>query len=125
MTSDQVGSVEPLDPWLPELAGDPSPGPKRSVFREFPWRWSDVLIGLAPDICFGAAAAIINPKWLWVGPRWLWLPFAVTLMAWMLLYRLWIVRRRARLLSAACSTTRCGGDSTSPSPPPCRRLSLA
>jgi membrane protease YdiL (CAAX protease family) len=97
MTSDLVGSVEPLDPGLPELMGEPSPGPKRSVFREFPWRWSDVMIGLAPDIYLMVAAAVINPKWLWVGPRWLWLPMAAVMMAWMFFYPLWIIRRRARL----------------------------
>ena len=42
-------------------------------------------------------AALINPALLWVGPRWLWLPFALTQLAWMFLYPLWIVRRRARL----------------------------
>jgi membrane protease YdiL (CAAX protease family) len=97
MTSNLVGPIEPLDPWSPELAGEPSPGAKRSVFREFPWRWSDVALGLAPDMFFVVAGALINPAWLWVGPRWLWLPMAAVMMAWMFFYPLWIVRRRARL----------------------------
>jgi hypothetical protein len=46
-----------------------------------PWRWTDVIVGFAPDITMSVAGALINPAWLWVGPRWLWLPFAVTLMA--------------------------------------------
>jgi len=62
-----------------------------------PWRMSDVLVGFAPDISMSVCAALINPAWLWVGPPWIWLPFAVTQMAWMLFYPLWIVRRRARL----------------------------
>lgn len=72
------------------------PSMRQSVFREVPWRWTDVIIGLAPDLYFIVAGALINSAWLWVGPRWLWLPFAVLLMAWMFLYPMSIVRRRAR-----------------------------
>jgi membrane protease YdiL (CAAX protease family) len=98
MTSDLVGSVAPLNPCLPpEAKAEPSPGPKQSVFREVPWRGSEVIIGLAPDICFFLAGVLINPTWLWVGPHWLWLPMAAVLMAWMFFYPIWIVRRRARL----------------------------
>jgi membrane protease YdiL (CAAX protease family) len=97
MMSELVRPTEPSDHGLSAPTGEASRGPKRSVFREFPWRWTDVIVGFAPDITMSVAGALINPAWLWVGPRWLWLPFAVTQMAWMLLYPLWIVRRRARL----------------------------
>ncbi len=97
MMSELVGPTEPFDHASSAPTGEPSTGPKRSVFREMPWRWTDVIIGFAPDIYMSVTGALINPAWLWVGPRWLWLPFAVTQMAWMLLYPLWIVRRRARL----------------------------
>ncbi len=95
--SELVGPTEPLDHVLFAPTGEPSPGPKRSVFREMPWRWSDVIVGFVPDISMSVSAALINPAWLLVGPRWLWLPIAVTQLAWMLVYPLWIVRRRARL----------------------------
>ena len=97
MMSELVGPTEPFDHLLSAPTGEPSTGPERSVFREMPWRWSDVIIGFAPDIYMSVAGVLINPAWLWVGPRWLWLPFAITLMAWMLVYPLWIVRRRAWL----------------------------
>jgi membrane protease YdiL (CAAX protease family) len=97
MQSELVGPAEPFDHVLSAPAGESSPGPKRSVFREVPWRWSDVIVGFAPEIWMSVSAVLINPAWLWVGPRWLWLPFMVTRMAWLFLYPLWVVRRRARL----------------------------
>ncbi len=73
----------------PPAPGDrPTGHSRQSVFRELRWNWSDVLIGLAPDICLSVAGALINPAWLWVGPSWLWLPFAAALMAWMFFYPL-------------------------------------
>jgi membrane protease YdiL (CAAX protease family) len=97
MQSELVGPTEPFDHVLSAPTGEPSPGPKRSVFREMPWRWTDVIVGFVPNISMSVSAALINPAWLWVGPRWLWLPFMVTRRAWLLLYPLWVVRRRARL----------------------------
>jgi membrane protease YdiL (CAAX protease family) len=89
--------MEAPDPDSPPLNDDPPVHARQSVFRDFPWRWRDVLIGLAPDLYFTVAGALINPAWLWVGPHWLWLPMAAVMMAWMFFYPLWIVRRRARL----------------------------
>jgi len=97
MMSELVGPTETFDHGAFAPTGEPSSGPRRSVFREMPWRWSDVIVGFAPDIVMIVCSALINPAWLWVGPSWLWLPFAVTQLAWLLLYPLWIVRRRARL----------------------------
>jgi hypothetical protein len=50
MMSELVGPTEPFDHGLSAPTGEPSPGPKRSVFREMPWRWSDVIVGFVPDI---------------------------------------------------------------------------
>jgi membrane protease YdiL (CAAX protease family) len=97
MMNELAGPTEPFDHVLSAPAGEPSPGPKRSVFREMTWRWSDVIVGFVPDITMSASAALINPAWLWVGPRWLWLPIIITGQAWMFLYPLWIIRSRARL----------------------------
>jgi len=55
------------------------------------WRWSDVLIGLAPTAAMRAAGALIDPASLSAVP---WLPVAILAQAWMLIYPLWIVRRR-------------------------------
>ena len=96
MMSELAGPAELFDQELSAPTGERSPGPKRSVFRDTPWRWRDVIIGFAPDVAMIASAALINPAWLWVGPRWLWLPITVTKMAWMFFYPLWIVRRRVR-----------------------------
>jgi hypothetical protein len=106
MMSELVGPTEPFDHALSAPTDAPSPGPERSVFREMPWRWSDVIVGFVPTISMSVSAALINPTWLWVGPRWLWLPIAVAQLAWMLLYPLWIVRRRARLPPCKVSTRR-------------------
>ena len=45
MQSELIGPTEPFDHGLSAPTGEPSPGPKRSVFREMPWRWSDVIVG--------------------------------------------------------------------------------
>ena len=97
MMSELAGPAEPFDQELSAPMGEGLPGPKRSVFRDTPWRWRDVIIGFAPDIAMIVSAALINPAWLWVGPRWLWLPITVTRTAWTEdCYPLWIVRRRVR-----------------------------
>ena len=92
---DPVDSMEPLEsPSLGPPAAAPL-APRRSVFREVPWRYSDVLIGLTPVAAMRAASALIDPAWLSAVP---WLPVAMLAQTWMLIYPLWIARRRnARL----------------------------
>jgi membrane protease YdiL (CAAX protease family) len=71
-----------------------TPAPRQSFFREVPWGWSDVLIGLAPAAAARASSALISPEWAATVPRWLWVPIAVLGQAWFLGYTLAIARRR-------------------------------
>lgn len=67
------------------------------MLRDVPWRWRDVLIGLAPLVLALAASALLNARSLsWAGPR---LGLLLTLGAevWMLAYPLAIARRRTGL----------------------------
>jgi membrane protease YdiL (CAAX protease family) len=89
--------VELLHPESPMLDGEPAVHARQSVFREVPWRWSDVLIGFAPMAVMTVASVLVNPAWLPVGPHWLWLPFMALGLAWTLGYPLWVVRRHCRL----------------------------
>jgi membrane protease YdiL (CAAX protease family) len=71
--------------------------PWQSVFREVPWRWSDVLIGLAPLFVARIGFALMgrmDPASLPTAPSWLWIPLTVLAMTWMLVYPLWIARLR-------------------------------
>ena len=94
MTTDPDSLIEPIDGPPPEPKGAPTHAPRRSFFREVRWRWSDVLIGLAPLAAVRVAGALIDPVLLSAAPRWLWLPIAGISYCWVLLYTLWIVRRR-------------------------------
>jgi membrane protease YdiL (CAAX protease family) len=89
--------MELLDSALPSSAIESPPEPRRSVFRDVPWRWSHVLIGFAPMALMTVASVVINPAWLPVGPHWFWLPIVGIYMAWLFVYPLWIVRCHARL----------------------------
>jgi membrane protease YdiL (CAAX protease family) len=94
MTEDNVDSTEPIARPVPGPTGGPPPAPRRSVFREIPWRWIDVLIGIAPAVLPRASSVLIDPQSLSAVPRWLWFPFTILAQGWMLAYPLWVMRRR-------------------------------
>ena len=74
----------------------PARAPRRSVFREVPWRWSDVLIGFAPFLLVRAASFLIglrSPELL-SGSRRLLIPLTLLEQAWMLVVPLWIAHKR-------------------------------
>ncbi len=85
---------------LPE--GTPSPGaadawlaPARcSSLGAVPWRWGDVLIGLAPVVGVKAALLLPDPWWLSARAPWLRWLLMVLGVAWLLAYPLWVARRR-------------------------------
>ena len=75
-----------------EVAFAPEECTRRSFFRDVPWRWSDVVVCLAPDIAFWVSRGFW-PGMLAGAPRWLWLPLTLLGQVWMLAYPLWIARR--------------------------------
>jgi membrane protease YdiL (CAAX protease family) len=89
--------VELPHPESPMPDDKPAVLARQSLFREVPWRWSDVLIGFAPMAVMTVASVLVNPAWLPVGPHWLWLPFMALSLAWTLGYPLWVVRRHCQL----------------------------
>jgi membrane protease YdiL (CAAX protease family) len=89
-----IDSVEPLASSSPGPADAPPLAPRRSFLREVPWRWSDVLIGLAPIAAMRAAGVLIDPTSLSTVASWIWLPVSILAQTWMLIYPLWIARRR-------------------------------
>ena len=79
------------------LADSPDP-PAAATFRDLPWRWSDLAIGLAPAILASAIASAIGPAVAGSAPRWGWIPLTFLALAWMFAVPLRIARRRAGLL---------------------------
>jgi membrane protease YdiL (CAAX protease family) len=73
---------------IPDSAG------RRSAFRDVPWRFGDILIGLAPVVALRVASLMVGWGWLSAPPVWLALTLAVAGTAWMLVYPLWVVCRR-------------------------------
>jgi hypothetical protein len=59
---DLVDSQASLDDRSPVSAGMPARSPRRSVFREVPWQWSDVLLGFAPFLLLSAVTFLIGPR---------------------------------------------------------------
>jgi membrane protease YdiL (CAAX protease family) len=73
----------------------PARSPRRSAFREVPWRWSDVLLGFAPYLLLRAATFVIDPRApLATVLRQQWMPLHLLTDAWMLGIPLWIARTR-------------------------------
>ena len=69
--------------------------PRRSVFRDVPWRWSDVLVGFAPFLLLRATTALIGPRpSLVAASRQLLIPLTLLGQAWMIVVPLWIARTR-------------------------------
>jgi membrane protease YdiL (CAAX protease family) len=92
---DLVNSQASLDPPPPGSAGMPVRPPRRSAFREVPWRWSDLLLGFAPKLLLSAATFLIDPRApLAAVLRQLGMPLLLLSDAWMLGLPLWIARTR-------------------------------
>jgi membrane protease YdiL (CAAX protease family) len=83
----------------PESSGKLPRSPRRSAFREVPWRWRDLLLGFAPFLLFSAVRSLIDPQSSLAAMLYrLWMPLTVLTEAWMLVVPLWIARtRNARL----------------------------
>jgi membrane protease YdiL (CAAX protease family) len=64
-------------------------------FRDVPWRWRDVAIGLVPAIAIGSLPLILSPEAQYVLPRWSWIGLAVVELGWILAYPLWVAGRRS------------------------------
>jgi membrane protease YdiL (CAAX protease family) len=82
----------------PELASS-EPGveesPSRaSLLRRVPWRWSDVLIVLAPPVALRLAPTFIDPAMAVRVPHWAWIPFGLIDLIWLAAWPLWIAHRR-------------------------------
>src|SRR5262245_28930850 len=90
-----VNSQASVDPPSPGSVGMTVQPPRRSVFRRVPWRWSDVLLGFAPDLSLRAATFVIDPRApLADALRQLWMPLLLLTDAWMLGLPFWIARTR-------------------------------
>jgi uncharacterized protein (TIGR03067 family) len=67
---------------------------RRSFLSVVPWRWSDLLIGLLPVVAVGGALLLLDPYWVFAHAPWLrWLLMLLGT-AWLLVYPLWVARRR-------------------------------
>jgi membrane protease YdiL (CAAX protease family) len=87
---DPIDSTEPLDDRpSPEPPDAPSIAPRQSFFRGVPWKWRDLLIGLAPLLLIGVA-----PSGLLADSHWNWIFSPLLAQAWMLCFPLWIAHRR-------------------------------
>jgi membrane protease YdiL (CAAX protease family) len=92
---DLANSQASPDHPTPDSAEMPAPSPRRSVFREVPWRWSDVLLGFALYLLSYAAAVLIGPRpWFVAASRQLLVPLTLLGLVWMIVVPLWIVRTR-------------------------------
>lgn len=60
--------------------------PRPRSFRDVPWRWSDVAIGLGPAILMSPIPFLAGQNPSFSLPRWLWIPVAALNLAWMLAY---------------------------------------
>jgi membrane protease YdiL (CAAX protease family) len=91
---DPIDALDALDSRSPGPTDIPPVAARQSVFRRVPWRWSDVLIGLAPLVSWRVADLLMGPGWLTGGRPWLWLPVVILSEGWQLVYPLAIARRR-------------------------------
>jgi membrane protease YdiL (CAAX protease family) len=66
---------------------------RQSFFRGVPWRWSDVLIALAPAIAMRLLGLLPADLAASV-PRWIWAPSSSVCQGWLLGFPLWIAWRR-------------------------------
>src|SRR5438132_7428634 len=76
------------------LTGVPvTPAPHSVGFRGVRWRWTDLVVGLAPLVVLRLAALWVQPGSFLAAP-WLLLPATLFGMGWMVGYPLWLARRR-------------------------------
>jgi membrane protease YdiL (CAAX protease family) len=68
--------------------------PRRSYFREVPWRWSDVLVTMAPLILMRLEPFLLTESVRLSLPRWFGLAQAAFDMAWLVVVTLAIARHR-------------------------------
>jgi membrane protease YdiL (CAAX protease family) len=66
------------------------------TFRDFPWRWRDVLMGYLPLLLVAAISFPIRHLFL-NAPSWAWIAFRYATGTWMFAYPVYIVRKRTRL----------------------------
>jgi membrane protease YdiL (CAAX protease family) len=85
--------MDSLDSSMLQQLGAPARVNRRSFFRDVRWRWSDLFIGLAPDV-MAHLAPMLGPLRFSTARSGLWLPVAIGSQAWMLAYPLWTARRR-------------------------------
>jgi membrane protease YdiL (CAAX protease family) len=93
---------ESLDPEVDHLPGlEPALVPpealESSSFRAVPWRWRDVIIGLAPLVLMQTTSAFSGPAGFLASHRWMWIPISLLAQAWMLGLPLRVARRRVGL----------------------------
>ena len=69
-------------------------GETPASFRDVPWRWYDLAIGLAPLVAVRAASWFAATDALATLPRWSWLGVRTLGLAWMLAYPLGVARWR-------------------------------
>jgi membrane protease YdiL (CAAX protease family) len=70
---------------------------RRSVFRDVPWRWGDVLVGIVPLLAARVVLAVLartDPASLPAVPHWAWIPPSILALAWMLIYPLRVMKLR-------------------------------
>src|SRR5580704_5583057 len=78
-----------------EVAPAPALPESRPIgFRDVPWSWKDLLIGLAPLVGLRLLSPWVNSLRLPEPIAWLLLALNLFSMVWMLGYPLWILRRR-------------------------------
>ena len=66
------------------------------TFRDIPWRWSDLIIGLAPLVAVRVGSWLIAPDAMETLPRWSWIGMRALGLVWMLVFPLALTRWRLR-----------------------------
>ena len=88
--------AEPVLHLPPDFETAPSPVARPLCFREVPWRWSDLAIGIAPLLFQRLLPYVAGP----VDAAWqpflmvFWIPLSLLPFAWMAAYPLWVAKRR-------------------------------
>jgi membrane protease YdiL (CAAX protease family) len=73
---------------------------ERIRLRNVPWRWRDIVIGIAPLVLARVSGLVIERTQLSASvPSWMFVPVASVLMAWMIVYPLSVARKYISLPS--------------------------
>jgi membrane protease YdiL (CAAX protease family) len=91
--------TEPVDPMSKEETGAAPLAQRRSVFREVRWRWSIVLLGLAPIVLRRTVRALDVPVPLVPGGPWVNFLTALLEEGWTFVFPLWVARHVVARLS--------------------------